>query len=142
MVYLLALFGALFSTHIIRTYAGGCPPFCHKYDEEDPLPPARPVPMGQYPTRPVCRKSPPSNGKWACEDPNIIFPTVDCILADMKLCGYLGKNSVFKSFGAEVPEISATFLDKLTPRGVVFNEALDDKVRSPFFPDIISSVII
>jgi hypothetical protein len=84
-----------------------------------------------------CPKGMPK--KWACLDPKIDFPTVECIAADIIACGTLEKNpALFYSFGATTIEVRTKVRDKLNPKPVMFNDALpqdwDDKVtRDPRF---------
>lgn len=66
--------------------------------------------------------------KWACLDPSIDFPTVDCIVADLIACGTLDKNQVLLySYGATTVEVRTKVRDKLNPRPVMFNDALPDE---------------
>ncbi|KAF3037187.1 hypothetical protein E8E12_001945 [Didymella heteroderae] len=77
--------------------------------------------------------------KWACLDPKIDFPTVDCIAADIVACGTLEKNpALFYSFGATTIEVRTEIRDKLSPKPVMFNDVLpqdwDDKItKEPRF---------
>ncbi|KAK3169721.1 hypothetical protein OEA41_009105 [Lepraria neglecta] len=64
-------------------------------------------------------------GGWACDQSKVDFPTVECLVADMKSCGNIGDNTVFYSFGASTPDARA-FRDTLQPQGTMFNDALDD----------------
>lgn len=73
--------------------------------------------------------------KWACLDPKIAFPTVDCIVADIKACGTLDNNpALFYSFGATTIEVRTKVRDTLNPRPVMFNDALpqdwDNKIAA------------
>ncbi|KAH6642048.1 hypothetical protein C7974DRAFT_384737 [Boeremia exigua] len=73
--------------------------------------------------------------KWACLDPKIDFPTVDCIAADIEACGTLAANpALFYSFGATTIEVRTKIRDTLTPRPVMFNDALpkdwDNKISA------------
>ena len=71
---------------------------------------------------------PAAGEKWACEAEDLIFPTVECILADMKTCGNVGENTVFYSFGANTVQARTGLRDGLTPKGTMFNDALDENV--------------
>ena len=62
------------------------------------------------------------DGKWPSEnEPD--FPTVNSLREDMKLCGKVGKNTIFYSFGARTSEV-VPFRDSLEGGGVMFNDAL------------------
>ncbi|KIW89865.1 uncharacterized protein Z519_09294 [Cladophialophora bantiana CBS 173.52] len=76
----------------------------------------------------VCLGVPPPGELWACQDPSIYFPTVECLLADIKTCGIIGANgaqSVFYAFGVIKKGIGA-LRDQLTPMGNVYYDILDD----------------
>jgi hypothetical protein len=63
--------------------------------------------------------------QWACLDPKIEFPTVECIVADLKACGTLDKNPLLLySFGATTVEVRTKVRDTMDPRPVMFNDAL------------------
>lgn len=67
-------------------------------------------------------------GGWNCAKPTLKFPTVDCIKADMEACGVIGTGpTVFYSMGAGANEARTMVRDKLSPRGVMFNDALPQK---------------
>ncbi len=68
-------------------------------------------------------------GGWACDGSKVDFPTVECLVADMKSCGNIGVNTVFYSFGAGTPD-ARRFRDTLEPKGTMFNDALDDSYIS------------
>ena len=53
------------------------------------------------------------------------FPTVVSLKADMTTCGNVGPNTVFYSYGIGAAKTTA-FAETLSPRGVTFNEALDN----------------
>jgi len=66
--------------------------------------------------------------QWACEHPSITFPTVDCLKEDMRTCGIVGTGpSIFYSFGATTTQARENLRDKLNPKGVMYNDALDRK---------------
>ena len=70
----------------------------------------------------------PQGELWACQDPSIDFPTVECLLADIKTCGIIGTNgaqSVFYAFGVVKQSIGA-LRDQLTPTGNVYYDMLDE----------------
>ena len=70
-----------------------------------------------------CPKGIPDN--WACLDPSIEFPTVECMVADLKACGTLENNRLLLySFGASTVEVRTKLRDTLDPRPVTFNDAL------------------
>jgi hypothetical protein len=74
-----------------------------------------------------CKNPKPAAG-WACSDPSLTFPTVECIVADIKSCGNIGTGpTVFYSFGATTIQVRTGFRDKLTPPGVMFNDALGEE---------------
>ncbi|PVH70902.1 hypothetical protein DL98DRAFT_540457 [Cadophora sp. DSE1049] len=75
----------------------------------------------------TCKNPRPAAG-WACGDKALTFPTVDCILSDIRTCGNIGSGpTVFYSFGATTVEVRTGFRDKLTPPGVMFNDALGEE---------------
>jgi hypothetical protein len=80
------------------------------------------------PANPWLNKCPKGIPKtWACLDPKIKFPTVDCIVADLKTCGTLDANPVLLySFSATTVEVRTKVRDVLNPRPVMFNDALPD----------------
>lgn len=76
---------------------------------------------------PPCANPVPAGG-WACAAPSVTFPTVECIIADLRSCGIFGTGpTVFYSFGAETTQVRAGFRNKLNPPGVMFNDALGDE---------------
>ena len=85
---------------------------------------------GQPPPQPkwaVCTGRPPPGEQWACENPDLDFPTVDCLIQDLRTCnvaGSAGTNQVFYSFGTETASARTNIRDKLQPRGIMFNDGL------------------
>ncbi|KAI1405230.1 hypothetical protein F4819DRAFT_444509 [Hypoxylon fuscum] len=74
-----------------------------------------------------CKNPVPHLG-WHCSDKALDFPTVDCLIADMKACGNLGAGpTIFYSMGATTVQVREGFRDKLNPKGVMFNDALGQK---------------
>ncbi|KAF9695708.1 hypothetical protein EKO04_006371 [Ascochyta lentis] len=70
-----------------------------------------------------CPKGAPRT--WACLDPKLEFPTVDCIVKDLKACGTLETNPLLLySFGATTVQVRTQVRDVLKPRPVMFNDAL------------------
>ena len=66
-------------------------------------PPSRPRPATSI-WLDSCPKGIPK--KWACLDPKLVFPTVDCIVQDLKACGTLEKNPLMLySFQATTVEV-------------------------------------
>lgn len=64
-------------------------------------------------------------GGWNCAKSTVKFPTVDCIKADMEACGMIGTGpTVFYSMGAGANKARIMVRDKLSPKGVMFNDAL------------------
>ena len=141
----------LFLSHSFYTLAGqllSCLPCCR-----DPNTPNTPIemqalqpiaqstlktpPNDDVPVNPVYRPCPnrpigqpgwkfwAPEGGWVCDQSKVDFPTVECLVADMKSCGNIGENTVFYSFGAGTPDARA-FRDTLQPQGTMFNDALDD----------------
>ncbi|KAI4253230.1 MAG: hypothetical protein LQ352_003809 [Teloschistes flavicans] len=92
-------------------------------DPDDPNPKAE--------NYPPCKNRPPNDetwapdGGWACDASKVDFPTVECLASDMRACGNIAGPSVFYSFGAKTPDI-IPFRNGLIPRGVMFNDVLDD----------------
>lgn len=84
----------------------------------------------------LCLNKPPAGGKWACEDPSIDFPTVDCLIADVKTCGIIGADnspSVFYSFGIDNNNIRGV-RDQAAPNGNVYFDMLD----LPYWEDVMT----
>ena len=54
---------------------------------------AQPIPAGPTEAEKKCLNGPPQGGLWACEDPNIDFPTIECLTADIKTCGIINANN-------------------------------------------------
>lgn len=119
------------TTHITSTWAGQCfSCCCQNSDSED----CEMTPLGAPTVRPPapsmwvgCNNRPLDGQTWACEDPNLDFPTVECLVEDMRTCGVVGNNgasTVFYSFGVGTPETRPNVRDKLTPKGVMFNDGL------------------
>ncbi|KAL8920513.1 MAG: hypothetical protein Q9208_006263, partial [Pyrenodesmia sp. 3 TL-2023] len=74
-----------------------------------------------------CNARPPNGQQWACEADNLQFPTVECLVQDMKTCDIVnrgGANTVFYSFGAATVGARVNVRDNLTPKGVMFNDGL------------------
>ena len=74
-----------------------------------------------------CMNRPAQGEQWACADPALPFPTVDCLVADMRTCGVVGQGgaqTVFYSFGCTTVIARTNVRDTLTPPGVMFNDAL------------------
>lgn len=74
-----------------------------------------------------CNARPPKGQKWACEDDGLDFPTVDCLVQDIKTCDLLNKDgasTIFYSFGVATKEARPKVRDKLDPHGVMFNDGL------------------
>ena len=75
-----------------------------------------------------CIGGPPPGGLWACEEPSIDFPTVECILADYKLCGIINANnepSIFYSFGPDTKTIGG-YLAENGQEGNLYRDLLDN----------------
>lgn len=91
---------------------------------EDPCPPTTPAGPPVQPWLNKCPKGMPK--QWACLDPKIEFPTVECIVADLKACGTLDNSRVLLySYGATTVEVREKVRDTLgDPRPVMFNDAL------------------
>ncbi|KIX00254.1 uncharacterized protein Z518_10393 [Rhinocladiella mackenziei CBS 650.93] len=96
---------------------------CFSDQSWDPQPmPAKPYPPGK-----TCPDRPPDGELWACEDPNIDFPTVECLIADMKTCGIItnGHPTILFSFGVSNGNIKK-LRDQYNPLGNVYNEMPDN----------------
>lgn len=116
----------LLSIHFAYTLAGQCFSVCRDPDDCPPSPaqPNEPTPIWQ-----TCPSGPANGAQWACQASGIDFPTVTCLVADMRTCGLIGqggRSTVFYSFGATTIEARTRFRDTLNPKGVMFNDALDD----------------
>lgn len=110
----------LLSTYASYTLAGNCISSCRDPDDCPPDLGAK---------WQTCPGKPAKKAQWACQAADIDFPTVDCLAADMRTCGLVGqggRSTVFYSFGATTKEVRETFRDTLNPKGVMFNDALDD----------------
>lgn len=62
--------------------------------------------------------------EWACEDFALDFPTVDCLVQDIKTCNVVGKEGtshVFYSFGTDTESARLNVRDKLNGKGTIFN---------------------
>ncbi|KAI6092235.1 hypothetical protein F4821DRAFT_225183 [Hypoxylon rubiginosum] len=71
-----------------------------------------------------CKNPEPPLG-WHCADKALDFPTVACLVADIKACGNIGDGpTIFYSMGATTVQVREGFRDKLKPQGVMFNDAL------------------
>lgn len=117
MAYRKHLSLALLSFAVSTVHAGGCLSAIRDPD----------APADQPITDPwaKCPNDPPPAG-WACLGDNIRFPTLDCIRADIVSCGNIGSGpTVFYSFGVATQEVRENVRDKLDPRGMMFNDALD-----------------
>lgn len=89
---------------------------------------AETAPTGPTQPRKPCLNAPPIGGRWACEDPSIDFPTVECLLADIKTCGIIGAGNVqslFYSFGVTKDNMGP-LRNRLNPPGNMYNDMLDD----------------
>lgn len=116
----------LLSFHTASTLAGQCLSLCR---DPDDCPPAAPEPDETPPIWQTCPSGPADGTKWACQADDIDFPTVDCLVADMRTCGLIGQGgrpTVFYSFGATTVQARTQFRDTLTPKGVMFNDAIDE----------------
>ena len=74
-----------------------------------------------------CNARPANGEKWACEADDLDFPTVDCLVQDITTCDVLNKDgasTVFYSFGVPTREARPNVRDKLTPKGLMFNDGL------------------
>ncbi|KAL9616766.1 MAG: hypothetical protein Q9160_008391 [Pyrenula sp. 1 TL-2023] len=79
----------------------------------------------------LCNNRPPKGQKWACEDESPDFPTVDCLVQDIKTCDLVNKNgasTIFYSFSANTNDVRPNVRNKLMPRGVMFNDALMSEI--------------
>ncbi|KAK5457174.1 hypothetical protein LTS15_004955 [Exophiala xenobiotica] len=116
----LSILSILLGTQIKSTTAGNC----FSDQSED---------LGSAPTVPTkvikkCLNGPAAGELWACQDPSIDFPTVECLTADIKTCGILGADnapSIFYSFGVDEEHINS-LRDQVTPLGNLYRDMLDD----------------
>lgn len=117
----LALLG--FALPMVRAM-GGCLSILRDPDG-DPTSPD----TGKVPGRP-CRNDPIPPNAWQCLP--LPFPTVECIVEDLKICGNIGPGlSVFYSMGASTVQTRTGFADVQNPPGVMFNDALGDSWWDP-----------
>ena len=82
-----------------------------------------------------CVNKVPEDQAWACEDPSVTFPTVECLAADMLTCGNIGSDdvrSVFWSYGATTADMEH-FRDQLTPPGSCYYDLLDQEYSDRVF---------
>ncbi|KIX06948.1 uncharacterized protein Z518_04924 [Rhinocladiella mackenziei CBS 650.93] len=99
--------------HFLSVTAGNC----LSDQSDEPLAP----PLPPYKEGKLCPEL------WACEDPNLDFPTVECLLADVKTCGIIGANgapTIMYSFGVTDGNI-AKFHDPIVPEGNIYRDMLD-----------------
>ena len=74
----------------------------------------------------VCAHRPSEGQRWACEDPQLTFPTVACLTRDVLTCGnVVGKSCVFYSFGAGGCAARDFAKTLVNGKGVTFHDALD-----------------
>lgn len=67
------------------------------------------------------------SGGWNSVKDDVNFPTVETIMADMTACGNVGRGpTMFYSFGVATKTARTSFRDTLTPRAIMFNDALPD----------------
>ncbi|KAI0859732.1 hypothetical protein F4860DRAFT_525747 [Xylaria cubensis] len=72
-----------------------------------------------------CKNPVPPPGGWACTNRNLAFPDLECIIAELKACGDIGAGAtIFYSMGATTVEVRQGFRDQLSPKGIMFNDAL------------------
>lgn len=112
----------LLTFYTTSTFAGQCLSICPDPQDcpEGPPNPGEPLPLWQS-----CPNGPAPGAQWACQDPSLDFPTVDCLAADMRTCGLVGqggRSTVFYSFGSTT-SLTRPVRDSLNPRGVMWNEA-------------------
>lgn len=74
------------------------------------------------------RPNPLLNQRWACENPQLLFPTVACLTQDILTCGKVTKDKtcVFYSFGAQGSDAANYCSQDLEGVGIRFHEVLDD----------------
>ena len=116
----------LFSIHVTYTLAGQCFSCCR---DPDDCPPGPAQPSETPPIWQTCPSGPTNGAQWACQASDIDFPTVACLTEDMKTCGLIGqggRSTIFYSFGATTFDARTGFRDTLNPKGVMFNDALDE----------------
>lgn len=113
----LVFFILILGIQILPVSAGNC--FSLPRDPDDNTP-AKPASIWA-----TCKNRP---DQWACADPSIDFPTVECLAADMRTCGIVGTGpTIFYSFGATTVQVRTRFRDTLDPRGIMWNDVLDEK---------------
>ncbi|KAI4175505.1 MAG: hypothetical protein LQ343_001705 [Gyalolechia ehrenbergii] len=115
----------LLGIHVTHTLAGPC---LSVWRDPDNCPQKAAQPSETPPIWQTCPSGPANGAQWACQASDIDFPTVACLVADMKTCGLIGaggRNTVFYSFGAPTAQARTKFRDTLSPKGVMFNDALD-----------------
>jgi len=79
------------------------------------------------PTWAGCNGRPAPGHQWACEESALDFPTVDCLVQDIKTCNVVGKEGtshVFYSFGTDTESARLNVRDKLNGKGTMFNHGL------------------
>ena len=116
----------LLGIHTTFTLAGNCLSLCR---DPDDCPPGPTQPNESPPIWQTCPSGPATGAQWACQAPDIAFPTVACLTADMRTCGLIGqggRSTVFYSFGVATVQARTQFRDTLDPKGVMFNDALDE----------------
>ncbi|KIW88013.1 uncharacterized protein Z519_11123 [Cladophialophora bantiana CBS 173.52] len=120
MTRLLALLSIWLGTHVLSATAGTC------FSDQSNGPVASPKGKTALPKK--CIGGPPTGGLWACEDPSIDFPTVECLMADMKTCGIItnGAPSVFYSFNIKGGAQISALRDRITPTGNLYNDEWDE----------------
>ncbi|KAL8792757.1 MAG: hypothetical protein Q9195_004644 [Heterodermia aff. obscurata] len=98
--------------------------------QAQPVPAPGPLPVEPEQPEPIwqqCNARPAAGEKWACEADDLDFPTVECLVQDHITCDVVNKdgaNTVFYSFGAGTVDARPNVRDKLTPKGVMFNDGL------------------
>ncbi|KIW70656.1 hypothetical protein PV04_02901 [Phialophora macrospora] len=119
MARLLALLAIWLGTYALSATAGNC------FSDQSSGPIASPEGKRAPPKK--CIGGPPTGGLWACEDPSIDFPTVECLMADMLTCGIITNRapSVFYSFHIEGGEVISALRDRITPTGNTYNDEWD-----------------
>ena len=123
----------LLGIHATYTLAGQCLSICR---DPDDCPPEAPQPSETPPIWQTCPSGPANGAQWACQDSKIDFPTVECLVADMKTCGLIGaggRSTVFYSMGATTVQARTKFRDTLNPKGIMFNDALDENYWNKVF---------
>lgn len=119
MVQLLRILSTLLAAHVMSATAGNC--FSDQFWGVQRMP-VKPFPPGK-----ICPGKPPKGERWACEDPSINFPTVDCLIADIKTCGIIsnGHPTILFSFGVGQGNIKKV-RDQYNPLGNVYDDMLDN----------------